>query len=148
MANLRIQQLLEQVLGQSRVNEDTGEVGFHCPFCKHHKKKFNIHVPTEKWQCWVCGAKGRTISSLFRKLNVSASILNSLSKLTGKKVLIGSSKKYEELFLPSEFIPLYKAKYKSPEYKNAMHYLSGRGISKSDISFSIIFYDNNSLSIK
>ncbi len=143
MANLRIQQILEQVLGQSRVNEHTGEVGFHCPFCKHHKKKFNIHVPTEKWQCWVCSAKGRTISSLFRKLKVSVDILNKLSKITGKKVLIGNSKKYEELFLPSEFIPLHKAKYKSPEYKNAIHYLMTRGLRKEDILRHNIGYCEN-----
>ena len=133
MGKLRLLQILEQVLGLSKVNEHTGEVGFHCPFCKHHKKKFNIHVPTEKWQCWVCGAKGRTIVSLFKKLKVSIDVINRVSKLTGKKVSVDSSKKYEDLSLPSEFIPLYKASSKSPEYKNAIHYLLGRGLRKEDI---------------
>ena len=48
MGNLRLLQILEQVLGRAKLNDHTGEAGFHCPFCKHHKKKFNIHVPTEK----------------------------------------------------------------------------------------------------
>ena len=81
MSNLRLHQILEQVLGSSKSNSHTGEVGFHCPFCKHHNKKFNIHVPTEKWHCWICSAKGRTIMSLFKKLRVSTDILNKLSKI-------------------------------------------------------------------
>ena len=48
MGNLRTLQILEQVLGKSKHNSHTGEVGFHCPICKHHKRKFNIHIETEK----------------------------------------------------------------------------------------------------
>ena len=92
MGNLRTLQILEQVLGKSKHNSHTGEVGFHCPFCKHHKRKFNIHIETEKWQCWVCSAKGRTIASLFRKLNVSQEIMNRLSKIVGKVINAANSK--------------------------------------------------------
>ena len=133
MGNLRTLQILEQVLGKSKHNSHTGEVGFHCPFCKHHKRKFNIHIETEKWQCWVCSAKGRTIASLFRKLNVSQEIMNRLSKIVGKVINAANSKKYDDLSLPSEYTPLHLANKNSPEYKNAMHYLTKRGISIGDI---------------
>jgi len=133
MGNLRTLQILEQVLGKSKHNSHTGEVGFHCPFCKHHKMKFNIHIETEKWQCWVCSAKGRTIASLFRKLNVSQEIMTRLSKIVGKVISTVTSKKYDDLSLPIEYTPLYLANKKSPEYKNAMHYLLGRGVSGKDI---------------
>jgi len=133
MGNLRLIQILEQVLGKSKQNSQTGEVGFYCPFCKHHKMKFNIHIETEKWQCWVCSAKGRTISSLFRKLNVSQEIMNRLSKIIGKVITTISSKKYDDLSLPIEYTPLYLANKNSPEYKNAMHYLLGRGLSGTDV---------------
>ncbi len=133
MGNLRTLQILEQVLGKSKHNSHTGEVGFHCPFCKHHKRKFNIHIETEKWQCWVCSAKGRTIASLFRKLKVSQDIMSRLAKIIGKTISSSTTKTYDDLSLPLEYIPLYLANKKSPEYKNAMHYLIGRGISGRDI---------------
>ena len=133
MGNLRALQLLEQVLGKSRHNNHTGEVGFYCPFCKHQKMKFNIHVETEKWQCWVCSAKGRTIVSLFRKLRVSQDVMARLSKIIGKTILNASSKNYDVLSLPLEYVPLYLAKTTSPDYKNAMHYLEHRGISRNEI---------------
>jgi len=133
MGNLRLIQILEQVLGRSKANEQTGEVGFHCPFCKHHKMKFNLHLESEKWHCWVCSVKGRTISSLFKKLRVSADILNRLSKLTGKIIKTDLSKKYDDLSLPADYVPLYLANSKSPEYKNAMHYLASRGIGPIEI---------------
>ena len=133
MGNLRIIQILEQVLGRSKTNEQTGEVGFHCPFCKHHKRKFNLNLETEKWHCWVCSVKGRTISSLFKKLNVSREIISRLSKLTGKAIKVDDNKKYDDLSLPSEYIPLYLANKKSPEYKNAINYLLGRDLSGTDI---------------
>ena len=143
MSNLRLHQILEQVLGSSRSNKHTGEVGFHCPFCKHHNKKFNIHVPTEKWHCWICAAKGRTIMSLFKKLKVSADILNKLSKITGKKVFFDDGKKYEDLSLPLEFIPLYKANKKNPEYSNALKYVLNRGFRPEDILRHNIGYCEN-----
>lgn len=133
MGNLRTLQILEQVLGKSKHNSHTGEVGFHCPFCKHHKRKFNIHIETEKWQCWVCSAKGRTITSLFRKLKVSQDIMSRLAKIIGKTISSSSTKTYDNLSLPLEYTPLYLANKKSPEYKNAMHYLLGRGITGRDI---------------
>ena len=133
MGNLRTLQILEQVLGKSKHNSHTGEVGFHCPFCKHHKWKFNIHIETEKWQCWVCSAKGRTITSLFRKLKVSQDIMSRLAKIIGKTISSSSTKTYDNLSLPLEYTPLYLANKKSPEYKNAMHYLLGRGITGRDI---------------
>ena len=133
MGNLRTIQILEQVLGKSKHNNHTGEAGFHCPFCKHHKMKFNIHVETEKWQCWVCSAKGRTIVSLFRKLRVSDDVMARLSKIIGKTIAKSSSKSYDILSLPVEYVPLYLANTASPEYKNAMHYLLGREISTDQI---------------
>ena len=133
MGNLRTLQLLEQVLGKSRHNNHTGESGFYCPFCKHQKMKFNIHVETEKWQCWVCSAKGRTIISLFRKLQVSQDVMTRLSSIIGKKILTTSSKNYDTLSLPVEYVPLHLAKTSSPEYRNAIQYLTNRGISRNEI---------------
>ena len=143
MGNLRALQLLEQVLGKSRHNNHTGEVGFYCPFCKHQKMKFNIHVETEKWQCWVCSAKGRTIVSLFRKLQVSQDIMSRLSNIIGKKILATSSKNYDTLALPVEYVPLYLANMSSPEYRNAMQYLTNRGISRNEILRNGIGYCEN-----
>jgi len=141
MGNLRKLQILEQVLGKSKHNNHTGEAGFYCPFCKHHKTtKFNIHIETEKWQCWVCSAKGRSIVSLFRKLNVSQDVMARLSKIIGKAITKASSKNYDMLSLPVEYVPLYLANTTSPDYKHAMHYLSSRGVSRNEIIRNNIGY--------
>ena len=81
--------------------------------------------------------------SLFKKLKVSADILNKLSKITGKKVFFDDGKKYEDLSLPLEFIPLYKANKKNPEYSNALKYVLNRGFRPEDILRHNIGYCEN-----
>ena len=60
---MNIKTVLQGVLGQGR-NMSNNEIAFHCPFCHHRKKKLQVNTESQKWQCWVCGAKGRSIYSL------------------------------------------------------------------------------------
>lgn len=112
------------------------EQAHHCPFCHHQKKKLQINLDNQNWHCWVCNAKGRSINSLLRKLNVDIRSISKLKDIYGDVEPNSTSVEEEpKLFLPKEFKQLYIKPTGSfnPIYNKAIHYLSERGITKKDI---------------
>jgi DNA primase len=108
----------------------------HCPFCHHHKKKLQVNLDTQQWHCWVCNSKGRSISSLLRKLNVDKRDLDRLHKIYGDEPTYSPTDEYViKLQLPKEFKQLHFKPSGSfnPVYNKAIHYLSQRGIKESEI---------------
>jgi DNA primase len=112
------------------------EQAHHCPFCNHHKKKLQVNLDTQRWHCWVCDSKGRSIQSLLRKLNVDIRDLNRLKDIYGEDdyTLVEKDEYVAKLQLPSEFKQLYlKPNGFQPEYNQAINYLKQRGITQADI---------------
>ena len=108
----------------------------HCPFCHHHKKKLQVNLDTQQWHCWVCNSKGRSISSLLRKLNVDKRDLDRLHKIYGDEPAYSPTEEYViKLQLPKEFKKLYfkPSGLFNPIYNKAVHYLTQRGITDSEI---------------
>jgi len=108
----------------------------HCPFCHHHKKKLQVNLDTQQWHCWVCNSKGRSITSLLRKLNVDRRDLDRLHKIYGDEPAYSPTEEYViKLQLPKEFKQLYfkPSGLFNPIYNTAIHYLSQRGIKESEI---------------
>ena len=140
--------LLEKVLMKSYQMKN-GEHAFHCPFCNHHKKKLQINCETQKWHCWVCNKGGYKIGILLRKINAPKNIISEVLKILGDYQ--GVSKEKEEITkydvsLPQCYKPLWKPS-EDPLYKNAIHYLKGRGIGPIDIlRYSIGFCSSNGYS--
>jgi len=140
--------LLEKVLMKSYQMKN-GEHAFHCPFCNHHKKKLQINTETQKWHCWVCNKGGYKIGILLRKINAPKNIISEVLKILGDYQ--GVSKEKEEITkydvsLPQCYKPLWKPS-EDPLYKNAIHYLKGRGIGPIDIvRYSIGFCSSNGYS--
>tara|TARA_Y100000592_G_scaffold80404_1_gene127069 strand:+ start:2520 stop:3434 length:915 start_codon:yes stop_codon:yes gene_type:complete len=133
MNNYAIIKLLNSLLGKGYELKNN-EVSYHCPFCNHHKKKLQVNISSQFWQCWVCGVKGRKIISLFKKLSAPHEYFKKLSNLLGDRLDFNINKKYsDELNLPIEYIAFKDANTKSPEYKNAIYYLIKRGITPQDI---------------
>jgi DNA primase len=127
--------LIDKVLKQNARLRKGNEAVYYCAFCNHHKKKLEVNLDTQLWECWVCHAAGRSIRSLFKKLQVSQIYYTELYQIIGK----GHSYKPKQsgdasqiLALPSEFIPL-SVYSKSLEFACAYTYLKGRGITKEDI---------------
>jgi DNA primase len=126
-----------------------GEHAFHCPFCNHHKKKLQVNVETQKWHCWVCNAGGHKIGILLRKINAPKNIISEVLKILGDYK--GTTHEKEEVTkydvsLPQCYQPLWK-KSEDPLYKNAIHYLSQRGIGWVDIlRYSIGYCTSNGYS--
>ena len=108
----------------------------HCPFCHHHKKKLQVNLDTQQWHCWVCNSKGRSITSLLRKLNVDRRDLDRLHKIYGDEPAYSPTEEYViKLQLPKEFKQLYfkPSGLFNPIYNTAIHYLTQRGIKESEI---------------
>jgi transcription elongation factor Elf1 len=131
MSNIRIISLLEGVLGKGRINND--EVSFNCPYCNHHKKKLSINIISQKWQCWVCGKKGRKIYSIFKKVNATPDKIKKYYDLVGDAIPTESKTASKVFGLPNEFIPILEGNRNSPDFRNAFRYIMKRGFSKYDI---------------
>lgn len=107
------------------------EQAHYCPFCHHHKKKLQVNLETQRYHCWVCDSKGRTIASLVRRLNPTQSHLTTIRKVYGEESYDYSTVEVEqvELKLPTEFKRLLPIPKKpTPIYKKAISYLRRRGI--------------------
>ena len=133
MNNYAIIRLLNALLGKGYELKNN-EVSYHCPFCNHHKKKLQVNISSQFWQCWVCGVKGRKIISLLKKISAPYEYFKKLSNLLGDRFEPLGNKKYsDDLSLPIEYIAFKDANTKSPEYKNAIYYLIKRGLTPQDI---------------
>lgn len=106
------------------------EIQFHCPHCKHHKKKLSLNKFTYKWRCWVCNHGGLSIYSLLKWIGdseVRLQIAKSFSSHEEVNVV------HDLVSLPSEFKPLWKSNPNNPDWVNAISYLNSRGIDSYDI---------------
>lgn len=133
MNSYRLLSLVESVLGKSKPGSKQNKA-FYCPFCNHHKQKLEIDLDTQFWHCWICNAKGRRLVHLFSKVNVERSkiqkLLSILDELDHRPRR--TQKPESVVYLPPEYQPLWEIQ-KTPEYRNAVSYLKGRGITIYDI---------------
>ena len=140
MDNAALLFLVESVLDKGQ-STSKGNYAFKCPFCSHHKNKLEINLRTTDkrenfWHCWICGVKGKTLLSLFKKIKAPS------DKIAELNILIVPSK-YEKhtensvLELPKEFISLSRIdsldKLTQIEAKHALISLKKRGITQDDI---------------
>lgn len=114
--------LLDGYLGSS-IPHRNGEMSYQCPFCNHYKKKLQVNLHTQKWHCWVCDARGQTVSSLLRKSNAPYEYVKQAKDLYGDSS--GNSNSHinsrELVSLPEGYKPLY-IRQNTPDYRNALHY--------------------------
>jgi DNA primase len=130
-----LQCLLDRVLNQTSRLRKGHEAVYYCVFCHHHKRKLEINLETQNWQCWVCHTAGQSIRSLFKRLRVNSAHFSELTKIVGEfqfRPRASDEEKQQILSLPNEFISLRNSS-KSMEYGNAVSYLRSRGVTKCDI---------------
>lgn len=128
----KLQALVESLLNRGRALQND-EVAFHCPFCNHYKKKLQVNLRTQMWQCWVCGVKGRSIYNLFKKIKASKLHFEKLQEFSGYIPIQSKKKTYDELSLPAEFKTFLNVEKGNPEFHNALGYLRKRGLTREDI---------------
>lgn len=139
-----ITNILESILGKGH-NKSRNNIAFYCPFCNHHKPKLEVQVEPDsegnnKWNCWVCRTKGKSLKSLAFKLKASKELINRIDKLSNQYKLNYNTQynsyKDNSIKLPDEFISLSKEpedKWDAIEYKHAIRYLKSRNINRDDI---------------
>jgi DNA primase len=139
MKNVKLLQLLESVLGKGKPTSGNN-IAFFSPFISHYKPKLEIDIATNHngenlWHCWISDKKGRSIATLFKQLNLPKERFEQLNRIIENskyRTPISETKQLVTLQLPQEYKPLWIQK-KSPDYRNALHYLKQRGITIFDI---------------
>lgn len=127
---------LQNVLGTYK-EHGKGELYFTCPFCHNQKQKFAININTLRWHCWQCEAKGKSLLTLFHRLDLSREQIRQLKSFVSDHD-VAYYKKYNketiaDIRLPDEFCPLSTPK-SSFQYNTAMRYLiKDRGLTSNDI---------------
>lgn len=129
--------ILTDSLG-SCTNLSKGELQFSCPFCNHHNPRLQVNINTQKWHCWVCNSGGNKMTSMLRKLDVPYSVIGKIRDIYGDVKLRNPSDAEDTtviyISLPEGFISLStEPSGFNPEYKQAMAYLSNRGIGLKEI---------------
>jgi len=138
MKNLKLLQLLESVLGKGKPTSGDN-IAFFSPFVSHYKPKLEINIQTNHagentWHCWISDKKGRSIVSLFKQLNLPKERFEQLNRIieSAKYRTTATETKTATIQLPQEYAPLW-IKKATPDYRNAIHYLTSRGITVFDI---------------
>ena len=129
--------LLEEVLGRYKLMKKHNEAAFFCPSHQSDKMKLQVNLSTGHWHCWVCQLenhmKGKSIFTLFRRVNATREQFARLSEIIGEYSPISDTDEVEVIkSLPKEFKSLAKM-WDSSHYKHAFHYVMNRGITFDDI---------------
>ena len=56
--------LIKDILGKGYASGE--EHLFHCPYCKHHKRKFSVNIEKNFFKCWICDTRGRNLRRIVR----------------------------------------------------------------------------------
>ena len=96
MKNLKLLQLLESILGKGKPTSGNN-IAFFSPFQSHYKPKLEIDINTttageNPWHCWISDKKGRTITSLFKQLNLPKEHFEQLKKIISFKNRLAKTK--------------------------------------------------------
>jgi DNA primase len=137
MINQALVSTLNSVLGVGK-STSKGNYAYHCPFCNHHKPKLEINLNEtdngeNKWHCWVCDKRGKSIVKLFQLISAPKEKIlevKTVTKYTSGKFEIKEVDKRIEL--PEGFISL-SLPDNNIEYKHAISYLKRRQITLDDI---------------
>jgi DNA primase len=137
MGNTALIYLIDSVLGQGK-STSKGNRAYRCPECNHHKLKLEINLDETStnfqfYQCWVCGFKGKKLTTLFKKIEADPDKFSQIKLLT--KSSSTESQKITEtkkIILPKEFVSLINPP-KNLSTKHALHYLKTRNVTQKDI---------------
>lgn len=132
--------ILKIILGSFTKRGD--EHLFHCPYCKHQKRKLSVNFIKNAWKCWVCDKSGLKVFQLVKRFGsledikrwVAVDDTASLTETDAEIVALFNKpeKKEYKITLPSEFISLCNDNL---PYTSIMplRYLKSRGIAQEDI---------------
>jgi ribosomal protein L37AE/L43A len=143
--------LLNSILKEDGILRSGNNLKYHCPFCNHRKRKFEIKLDKgNPWNCWVCGKSGHGVVSLAyaTKYQLSSAEIEKFGnrKDSGNFTQTNTAYDFKELIdarlngtesnlpsdcvvreLPKEFKPLWISPSKSDlMYNRALNYVTKR----------------------
>ena len=134
--------ILRQSFGAVELSRDKVNASVKCPKCakpSSTKKKLVIRLDDGRYHCWVCGLKGRSLGTLYKKY--APSRIEDVKKITGKAARISfdapdvEEEVEEKLVIPRGFKLLgpLVGKTRDPDIKAALFYCRKRGLSTRDL---------------
>ena len=130
--------ILSRVLGHSYTSG--GERLYHCPKCKHHKRKMSVNLAKDKFKCWICDYAGHSIRRVVKKYG-SFTDLQQWDRLAGAVEIslfdqlfgdVANDEEMEPVDMPQEFVSLAN-KNLPISSRLALKYLFERGVTRRDI---------------
>ena len=131
--------IVREFLGSFYKSKD--EFLFHCPKCKHHKKKLSLNFDKNVFKCWICDYVGKDIGRLVYSYG-NSDTKSQWRTLTGVVDFSEVDESKEEKIvvkLPEEFISL-TGKQVSPLSISVRQYLKSRGLTRDDLVWWKIGY--------
>tara|TARA_R110002073_G_scaffold262063_1_gene424972 strand:- start:852 stop:1766 length:915 start_codon:yes stop_codon:yes gene_type:complete len=131
--------IVKEFLGSFYSSKD--EFLFHCPKCKHHKKKLSLNFDKNVFKCWICDYVGKDIGRLVYSYG-NPSSKSQWRTLTGTVDFSEVDELQEEkllVSLPEEFISL-TGKKTNPLSITVRQYLKLRGLTRDDLVWWKIGY--------
>jgi DNA primase len=134
--------ILKKVLGGYYHSGE--EVLFHCPKCKHHKKKMSVNLELNAFKCWICDYSSRGIHRLIRRYGdfkerrewekiddkIDLSSATALEDLFKTEEFEGETK--DTISMPDSFKSL-TGLYSKPTAIYPKKYLKSRNVSNEDV---------------
>ena len=124
--------IVKEFLGSFYKSKD--EFLFHCPKCKHHKKKLSLNFDKNVFKCWICDYVGKDISRLIYSYG-NSDTKGQWRTLTGVVDFSEVDEVEDEKIvvkLPEEFISL-TSKQVNPLSIMVRQYLKSRGLTRDDL---------------
>jgi len=123
-------------------HKSNNEYLFRCPYCKDHKHKFSVNIEKNVYKCWLCDARGRSLTRIVRRFGAFVDV-EAWKELSGEKLNLNEfdnlfeediEESYREkvIRIPESFKTL-TSEHLDKFGKKALVYLSQRGINKRDI---------------
>jgi DNA primase len=126
--------VLTRALGSRYKKAKQGqEVIYHCPFCHHHKPKLQISLLSQKWHCWVCDKKGRSLYTLLKLIRAPKALIDEVREYK-PKYKRNKVEEQQTLYLPKEFKNFMTDPGTTIYYKQAYKFLKDRGVDATEIA--------------
>ncbi len=126
--------VLTRALGSRYKKAKQGqEVIYHCPFCHHHKPKLQISLLSQKWHCWVCDKKGRSLYTLLKLIRAPKALIDEVREYK-PKYKRSEIEEQQDLYLPKEFKNFMTDPGTTIYYKQAYKFLKDRGVDATEIA--------------
>jgi len=122
--------VLTKALGTCALDRKGINAAFRCPICQHSKKqKLVVKLDTGQYHCWVCDARGASISKLLRKSSPEAA--SRWDAITGshQRRFLDEVVEPPKVELPLGFRLLAEMQdARDPDTKGCIEYVRSRGL--------------------